>query len=190
MSLKHAILVLLENEPGSGSDLVQRFRAGIGNFWQATHQQVYQELKKLHTGKQVQFEVEAQETTPEKKIYRITRTGQRVLKAWLRHGVKPPRVRDALLIKVFGAHHHDRADLLVELEQHRALHRESLKRYRALEALYLAQDEPARRRYRNPYLTLRRGLRYEQDSLEWLEEVIALIAEDGVPSAPVPGARR
>ena len=47
MSLKHAILILLETEPGSGYDLVKRFKAGLGYFWNAKHQQVYQELKKL-----------------------------------------------------------------------------------------------------------------------------------------------
>ena len=41
MSLKHAILTLLESQPGSGYDLVKRFKDGLGYFWNAKHQQVY-----------------------------------------------------------------------------------------------------------------------------------------------------
>src|SRR6185295_5519379 len=102
MSLKHAILVLLENKPGSGYDLFQRFQSGIGNFWHASHQQVYQELKKLHTAKLVQYELKTQTEKPDKKVYRITKAGQRALKTWFQHPVKPPRIKEALLVKIFG----------------------------------------------------------------------------------------
>lgn len=185
MSLKHAILVLLENHPGSGYDLVQRFRSGIGHFWNATHQQVYQELKELHAEGWVEFEVELADAGPEKKVYRTTRAGQRALKAWFGKAVKPPRVRDALLVKVFGAHLGDRTALLAELDQHRALHRRELDAYLALEQAWFLQDEATRRRYRNPYLTLRRGIRYQRDTLEWLDETRQWLENDALPSAPV-----
>lgn len=190
MSLKHAILVLLHHKPGSGYDLVQRFRSGIGHFWNATHQQVYQELKDLHAAAWVDFEVEAPETGPEKKVYRITRGGQRELKRWLGKPVKPPRVRDALLVKVFGAQLGDRAALLAEIDRHRALHQQELDGYRALEQGWFAQDEATRRRHRDAYLTLRRGIRYERDTVEWLDETRELLANDALPSAPVAGKAR
>ena len=75
MSLKHAILILLETEPGSGYDLVKRFKAGLGYFWNAKHQQVYQELKKLSEAGWLAFAEETQETRPDKKVYRLTPAG-------------------------------------------------------------------------------------------------------------------
>jgi PadR family transcriptional regulator AphA len=185
MSLKHSILVLLDREPGSGYDLVQRFRSGIGNFWSATHQQVYQELKKLHKAKLVDFEVETQAERPDRKVYRITRAGQRALKDWLQTPVRPPRLRDTLLVKVFGGHAADPAALAAELGQHLDHYRRKLEEYRALEQGYFSQDEAGRRRYRLPYLTLRRGIRYLQGSIDWLEETRELLQSGGLPEKPV-----
>jgi PadR family transcriptional regulator AphA len=193
MSLQHAILVLLENEPGSGYDLAQRFKSGIGNFWNATHQQIYQELKKLRAEKLVDFELEAQTDRPDRKVYRITRAGHQALKRWMREPVDPPRLRQALITKVFGAHLGDHDAILAELERHRALHRKALESYLELERQYFAQDEAIRRRHRLPYLTLRCGIRYEHDWIEWLEETHELIAQDALPQAPVlksPARRR
>lgn len=184
MSLKHAILVLLSDQPGSGYDLVQRFRSGIGHFWNATHQQVYQELKKLNADKQVQLE-KAQEERPDRKVYRVTAVGRRALKAWLAEPIEPLRIRDALLVKVYGGQFGDRDSLVAELDRHRILHQRHLEEYLQLEAYYFEQDEATRRRHGLPYLTLRRGIVYEKDNIEWLDEVRALIEADRLPAAPV-----
>ena len=71
MSLKHAILVLLETEPSSGYELVKHFKQSLGYFWNAKHQQVYQQLKKLTESKQVTFQEQSQIDKPDKKIYPI-----------------------------------------------------------------------------------------------------------------------
>jgi PadR family transcriptional regulator, regulatory protein AphA len=185
MSLKHAILVMLENEPGTGYDLAQRFKSGIGHFWNAKHQQIYLELKKLHRDKWVAFEVEAQSEKPDKKIYRITRTGQKALKEWLRKPVKPPRINDALLVKVFGGQQSDAPVLVAELDEHITRYRARLEEYGQMEQVFFEQDGATRSRYRLPYLTLRRGIRYVRGTLEWLEEARTLLAEGGVPAKPL-----
>lgn len=185
MSLKHAILVLLENEPGSGYDLAQRFKTGIGHFWNAKHQQVYLELKKLHRAKWVGYEVENQVERPDRKIYRITRAGQRALKEWFRKPLKPPQVKDALLVKVFGGHAADAVALIAEIDEHLTFHRRKLEEYRVLEQGYFSQSEAIRERYRLPYLTLRRGIRYAQATIDWLDETREWLAEDGLPRQPV-----
>ncbi|MEU0155402.1 PadR family transcriptional regulator [Micromonospora fulviviridis] len=41
MSLEHAILVSLLEQPASGYELARRFDRSIGRFWTATHQQIY-----------------------------------------------------------------------------------------------------------------------------------------------------
>ncbi len=190
MSLKHAILVMLEREAGSGYDLMQRFNSGIGHFWNAKHQQVYQELKKLNQEKLVSYQVKAQTERPDKKVYRITAVGRRALKAWLHAPVKPPRVNDALLVKVFGAQMADSKLMQAELDRHIALHQRSLAEYLKMEQPYFQADEAQQRKYRLPYLTLRRGIRYEQDWIEWLTETRELLEKDAVPTKPVLRSRR
>jgi PadR family transcriptional regulator AphA len=190
MSLKYAILVLLENQPGSGYDLAQRFKSGIGNFWHATHQQVYQELKKLRAGKLVALEEKSESDRADKKVYRITKAGHRALQAWFQQPSKPPGIKQPLLIKVFGAHLTERKAMVAEIEKNEATHRRLLDEYQAMEQKYFEQDESVRRQYRLPYLTLRCGIRYERAWLEWLEEARTLIAEDALPKKPVLETRR
>jgi PadR family transcriptional regulator AphA len=175
MSLRHAILTQLEQAPSSGYDLARHFRTGIGNFWNASHQQIYLELRKLHEEGLVAFDIEEQQERPDRKVYRLTDAGLEVLKAWMREPSKPPRVNDALLVKVYGGHLQPPGALLAEFETHEQLHRERLAEYRGYEAQYLALDAQDRERYRLPYLTLRRGILYEEDWLRWLAEARAAL---------------
>jgi PadR family transcriptional regulator AphA len=184
MSLKHAILVLLEKKPGSGYDLAQRFGGGIGNFWNATHQQIYQELKKLSAGKLVEFELKAQAERPDKKVYRITAAGRSALKAWLKAPVKAARINSTLLVKIYAGHLADPAALDAELAQHIEHHQKKLDEYLSLEQLYFSAGAAMRRKQRLPYLTLRSGIRYEWYWIDWLKEVKTLLAEDALPDRP------
>lgn len=185
MSLKHAILVLLEKKPGSGYDLAQRFRGGIGNFWNATHQQVYQELKKLSAAKLVAFELHEQAERPDKKVYRITPAGRSALRLWLKAPVKSAKINSTLLVKIYAAHLADPAALDAELAQHIAHHQAKLEEYLDLERLYFGADVDTRRKQRLPYLTLRSGIRYEWYWIDWLKEVKTLLADDELPARPV-----
>lgn len=175
MSLKHSILVLLERAPGSGYDLVQSFRQGIGNFWNATHQQVYRELARLLKEKLVDCEVKKQSDKPDRKVYRLTAAGRRELRRWIAAPAKPPKVNDALLIKVFGGAHAGDGELLSELERHRGFHQKKLEQYRATEAQFQALPKAAQAPYLLPYLTLRRGILNEQGWLQWEQEVRAAL---------------
>lgn len=171
MSLRFAILTLLESDPGSGYDLMRHFKAGIGHFWNASHQQVYQELGKLHADGLVEFEVAHQSERPDRKVYRLTEVaGREALEEWRRQPVKPPKVNDALLVKVYGGQSMPPDQLLAELAEHEGLHRERLAEYRLSEARYLSMTKTQRVPFRLPYLTLRRGILYEEDWLRWLEE--------------------
>lgn len=185
MSLKHAILVLLDKKPGSGYDLAQRFGGGIGNFWNATHQQVYQELKKLSMDKLVEFEVHAQAERPDKKVYRITSAGRTTLKTWLKQPIKLARINSTLLVKIYAAHLADPVELDKELEQHIADHEQKLAEYAELERSYFSADAATRRKQRMPYLTLRSGIRYEWTWIEWMKEVKQLLADDALPEKPM-----
>ena len=171
MSLKHAILILLETEPGSGYDLVKRFKAGLGYFWNAKHQQVYQELKKLSEAGWLAFAEETQETRPDKKVYRLTPAGHSELLRWLSEPVQPNKINDALLVKLFGGELTSEDNLRAEMSRHVAVHRQTLDSLQAIERDYLALPAAQRQCWRLPYLTLRRGILGEQAWLAWADEV-------------------
>lgn len=170
MSLKHAILVLLETEPSSGYDLLKHFKRSLGYFWNAKHQQVYQQLKRLHEEGLIDCTLETQQGKPDKKIYAITATGIDALKHWIASPVKPNKINDALLVKLYGGHLTSDQNLLDELDRHIETNRRTLEELLAIEKEYLALPEHKQAQYQLPYLTLRRGIIGEQAWLQWAEE--------------------
>ncbi len=176
MSLKHAILILLENQPGSGYDLVKRFNGGLGWFWNAKHQQVYQELKKLSAAGWLAFEEEVQDSRPDRKVYRLTPAGHAELLRWLNEPVQPSRINDALLVKLYAGALTEPDNLRSEMARHVAIHRKTLDSLLAIEQDYLALSPDRQREFRLPYLTLRRGILGEQAWLAWAEEAQEVLA--------------
>ncbi|UZE96515.1 PadR family transcriptional regulator [Alkalimarinus alittae] len=172
MSLKHAILVLLETQPSSGYELVKHFKQSLGYFWNAKHQQVYQQLKKLTEDKQVTFQAHFQDDKPDKKVYQITDLGRETLRRWINQPVKPNKINDALLVKLYGGHLASKEDLLAELESHIDSHQKTLDNLISIENTYLTMGDEQKAHYLLPYMTLRRGIIGERAWLEWAEEVM------------------
>lgn len=184
MSLKHAILILLDEAPATGYDLMKRFKDGLGYFWNASHQQVYQQLKLMLQDQWVTAYAEQQTDKPDKKVYQVTEKGRQELDNWLSGPVKPNRINDALLVKLYGGHHLQPEQLLEELQAHRQIHEKTLKKLQQIETRYLAMPATTQARYQLPYLTLRRGLLGESAWLAWADEVKESLVLRKLPSSP------
>ncbi|MEH6784463.1 MAG: PadR family transcriptional regulator [Alcanivorax sp.] len=168
MSLRHAILVLLQDQEASGYDLAREFANSIGLVWNATHQQIYLELGKLNDQHMVKFRHIPQDGKPDKKLYRITEEGRDELIRWLRKPAAPPRIRDAFMVKIAGGALSDSSSILRELDDQADLRRERLHTF---EALAKKLDEQGREKDLFTYLTLRRGILDQQAWLHWADEV-------------------
>ena len=171
MSLKHAILTLLETEEGSGYDLLKRFKQRLGFFWNASHQQIYLQLKKMSEEGLIQFELEAQKGKPDRKVYRVTESGRLTLMSWMEDSVKVDKVNDALLVKLYAGHLIDPSVLIKQIATHKAIHERMLNTFLALENDYLALKDADKTPFTLPYLTLRKGILGEQAWLSWAAEV-------------------
>lgn len=177
MSLKHAILTLLETEEGSGYDLLKRFKSRLGYFWNASHQQIYAQLKTMREQGLIEYDVESQQDRPDRKVYRVTAEGHQALLDWIAQPVKIDKVNDALLVKLYAGHLSDPSSLLQEVQQHKHVHERMLQTFLSLEQEYLALSPEQQPPYTLPYLTLRRGILGEQAWLRWAEEVEMFLAE-------------
>lgn len=180
MSLRHAILVLLQDQEASGYDLAREFANSIGLVWNATHQQIYLELGKLNEQHMVSYRHVPQEGKPDKKLYSITDEGRQELVRWLRKPAGPARIRDAFMVKVAGGALADTKALLNELEQLAKQRRERLANF---EALAKKLDEEGRGNNLFSYLTVRRGILDQRAWLQWAEEVRQSL-EDHLADAP------
>ncbi|EAT12201.1 PadR family transcriptional regulator [Bermanella marisrubri] len=178
MSLKHAILTLLETEEGSGYDLLKRFKSRLGYFWNASHQQIYAQLKAMREQGLLEYDVESQHDRPDRKVYRVTDKGHKALLDWIAQPVKIDKVNDALLVKLYAGHLTDNTSLLNEVQQHKLVHQRMLQTFLDLEQDYLALSPEQKPQYTLPYLTLRRGILGEQAWLEWAREVETFLAKN------------
>jgi PadR family transcriptional regulator AphA len=177
LSLRHAILVLLDEHEASGYDLAREFARGIGHVWNATHQQIYLELGRLSDEGLAEYRHVAQSGRPDKKLYRITDAGYRELRAWMSEPAPKPRLRDALMIKIAGGHLADPEQLLTELREQMADHEETMATFRHMEAAYNRLPAQEQENKRFEWLALRRGLLEEESWMTWAQEVEAELVQ-------------
>jgi PadR family transcriptional regulator AphA len=176
VSLKHAIMVLLETEAGSGYDLLKRFKQRLGFFWQASHQQIYQQLKIMHQDGLINCQLETQQGKPDRKVYTMTKAGHQALLVWLNSACKPQKINDSLLVKLYGGHLLDKTVLLDEIRYHKDQHDKALAIMLEMELQYKQLVGAEKKSLALPFLTLRRGILGEQAWLNWAEEVEELLS--------------
>lgn len=175
MALAEAILAALSEHPCSGYDLAKKFDGSVGFFWKATHQQIYRELTKLEDMNFVSVETVHQEGRPDKKLYSVTELGKAHLREWIAKPGEVSPIKDELLVKLFAGYIVPIPTILAELERHRTQHLERLSTYQKIEQEYFQQPQrlPIEKKY--VYLTLRQGIRYETQWLEWCDEAMELL---------------
>jgi DNA-binding PadR family transcriptional regulator len=174
MALSHTILAVLSHQPASGYEISKRFEESVSCYWQASQQQIYRELGKMEHQSWVAYEKVPQAGKPDKKIYTITAAGQAELARWYGEATEPTPIREDLLVKVLAAPFVSEALLIQELHRRRQLHGQRLADYQAMADQYQALANPPKaEQFR--YLTLRRGMRYEQDWISWCDEVLDVL---------------
>jgi DNA-binding PadR family transcriptional regulator len=177
MSLAHAILVSLVECPSSGYDLAKKFDGSVGFFWQATHQQIYRELHRLQDKQWVEAEAVVQENRPDKKLFTVSAAGKQELREWITQPCEINVTKDELMVKIFAGHLVPQDTIEQEINHHRTMHEERLQEYRAIEANFFSDAANLSQALKFQYLALRRGIRLEQEWIDWCDEAIALLAE-------------
>jgi DNA-binding PadR family transcriptional regulator len=80
MSLRHALLGLLNVSPNSGYELAKHFQYTLRQIWNARNHQLYPELARLAAAGQVEI---VEEGARGKRTYAITEEGRAELRHWL-----------------------------------------------------------------------------------------------------------
>jgi len=175
MSLAYALLVSILDQPKSGYDLAKQFDGSVGFFWQATHQQIYRELTKLEQQNLIIAEAIAQEGRPDKKIFSVTDLGLSNLKIWLQPKSELASVKDEFLIKIYAGHLLPEDETIQKIQAHRQLHHHQLETYHAIERNFFSSMQERSRAAQFAYLTLRRGVNFEQGWIDWCDEALELL---------------
>jgi len=179
MSLRDAVLAALLEAEASGYDLAKSFDASVANFWMATPQQLYRELDRLAEQGLIQARIVHQERRPNKRMYSLTEAGLEAIHQFTAKAPKPCVIRDELMVKVSASDAGDAPAVrafIVERLHWATAKTQRYERFRTrlldgrTEDEYLAQAERV-----GPYLTLLRGIAFEQENIRWAEHALAVI---------------
>jgi hypothetical protein len=112
-------------------------------------------------------------------MFSLTEAGHEAIRQFTSRAPKPAVIRDELAVKVLAADAGDASavrDFVAERLQWATAKLERYERFRArlldgrTEDDYLAQTERV-----GPYLTLLRGISFEQENIRWAERVLTII---------------
>lgn len=175
MSLPHALLTALLEQPCSGLELARRFDRSIGFFWHATHQQIYRELGRLESAAWVES-LPPETGRGRKKVYRVLPAGRKELKRWTAEPQDPKPLREELMLRLRAEAVVGPTALKEDIERRLAIHRQKLALYRELEA----HDFPApieSREAQLQHLVLTAGIMFEASWIEWSEKALQVLAQ-------------
>jgi DNA-binding PadR family transcriptional regulator len=131
VSLRHAVLALLEAGPMTGYELAKQFDQSITYVWSAQHSQIYTELRRLEAEGLL-----AATTVPRgakelatKRAYRLTEAGAAELHRWVTSIERPANVRDPAYVKATYLEYGSYAEARDQFRAHRAHYEEQRNWY-------------------------------------------------------------
>jgi DNA-binding PadR family transcriptional regulator len=171
MSLRHALLGLLADEPGSGYDLMRKFDISLANVWPATQSQIYTELTRLADTGLISVTAEGPRG---RKEYAVTPAGRAELRHWMLESAPQRPRRDDMLLRVFFLNTVEPAEAREFLARSRDMVTQRREELRKLQDS-VDWGEDALSIYGR--LALEWALRYTAMHREWAEWAIGKIPE-------------
>lgn len=171
MSLRHVLLVYLGTGAASGYDIVKGFQHTYGYLWNASFQQIYRDLAKLHADGLIDCDIVENAPRPPRKVYRLNSAGHSAMLDWLATPLKPPHLNSAFLVKLASIHLLDRDVFMQEFEQHRQAYRNTLADVKRMQAVFQSLPPSVLEKFGGVYLTLKHGIGQIESWLAWADDV-------------------
>ncbi len=179
MALQDAILTALAHDESSGYDLAKAFDVSVANYWTASPQQLYRELDKLEEAGLVRARAVAQAKRPDKRVFRLTAAGRKALRAHTLRSPKPLAVRDELLVQVAALESGEPEAVREHVVERMEATEAKLATYRTAQERMLAgrseEEYLATAERIGQYLTLLRGISFEEENLRWGRRVLQIL---------------
>jgi DNA-binding PadR family transcriptional regulator len=170
MALTYAILAVLTDRVQSKDDVIKYFENSIGYFWKASHQQIYAEMAQLE--QQGWIDVDWHNF----KLYRLNAVGKQKLIEWINEPLKALSLQDNLLIEVQVDSFINLSEIKQELVQEQKLHMAKFLTYHIIQEQCFSDQQQITTKVFS-YLTVQRGIRYEQEYIDWYNEWISLLTK-------------
>ena len=168
----YVVLGLVSFQEASGYDLKRFADASIRHFyWSPSKSQIYAELRRLTSlGYATERHVQ-QERRPNKRLYRVTPSGEEALREWLgQPQTEPDVIKRPLLVKLFLGSMMSQDILVGQIEEGRRQSEVLLAQFKSQE-----KEISDRGELFFPYLTLKSGILHMRANLQWADEVLQRI---------------
>ena len=176
MALSHAIMTALIDDDMSGYELAKSFDASLGFFWQASHQQIYQELRKLSDKGWLSKREVNQRGKPNKISYGLTKAGRDAMADWVYQQSRVQESKDDLLVKLYNLSAQNINHVMGEIDERRRGMMQRLYLYEKIRRAHYDDPERLPVRRQGVYLALLAGIRNGEQYLQWCDEALALLA--------------
>jgi DNA-binding PadR family transcriptional regulator len=102
MSLRYAVLGILDFREVHGYELTRVLQDGIGLIWPIHHSSLYPNLHRLEAEGLITHRVEREGNRPERKVYSITAEGRDEFRRWLHQppDSPAPELRSSFMLKL------------------------------------------------------------------------------------------
>lgn len=182
MSVRHAILGLLAQQPRHGYDLHGAFIAIVGgSVWPLNPSQIYTTLSRLEEAGLVANVAVRRAGGPDQHIFEITDTGREELTRWYTQGVRSMHARDEVFLKITLALADEQADALSIIRVQRAT------LYRDLHQLTTHRDKAGT--FAQGML-LDKAIMHIEADLRWLDMAEARLHDMSIEAIPIVPERR
>lgn len=102
---RFALLGLLTLGPMTGYDMRKFIDTAISHFWRESFGNIYPILRQLHKDGLVTVREKSQSGRPDRRIYRLTKKGEREFERWQCEAVPEEHFKSVLLLKMFFGDH-------------------------------------------------------------------------------------
>ena len=177
MSLAHVLLTSLLEKPNSGYALAARFDKSMGFFWNASHQQIYRELKRMEEQGWISSSAALDAGKTKKKTYDVLEAGKAELKKWTLLATDPSQIREEMAVRL-------RAEAILgplgidsELKRHLQLQQEKLNLYLSIEQRDFKKYDTLSREQHIQYRVLLLGIETQKTWIKWATETIELFEQ-------------
>jgi DNA-binding PadR family transcriptional regulator len=159
----YVVLGMLNGSPKSGYEIKSAVDNSTRFFWAASYGQIYPELRRLTDAGLIEGTA-APRDGRKRTVYKLTATGRKELRAWLREPPQTYEMRDEGLLKLFFAAALPAKDAVNTLEAMRERSQETLERLREIEPKAVAAEG-------YPLIVLRGGIELNEWYSDWCERM-------------------
>ncbi|MBB1063492.1 PadR family transcriptional regulator [Limosilactobacillus fastidiosus] len=169
--LPFIILGIIKSHPQiTGREITDEFNTEIGDFWKASHSQIYPELRRMVDDQWVAAATSSKNA--KEKYYSITTTGQQILDEWLSQAVKElPIHQDLFSLKLFFINDPKDPRIHELITNQIALLKQQLAHLKQRQQTVFPDKKTIQKHYGH-YLILKRAISRTEGQLAWLNQTL------------------